>query len=361
MPGELDYPLPDDAKLKTSSGHYVAYLDVWERHISCVEDESIREVALGGPDTATRAKVIWQVKLLKLDSASACADGAKLLQQLADRSLPTLRARVKQEAASTDPCVTSADSRYRGPENQLCRVEIHKVSDAGTATFKFSRENSSVELPILDLKTGGATGQMIVTLVHLGRDAKLGVAIGDWVELVNDDYARQNRAENLLRIDAIDPAERTVTLIGNSNVTAEQSKHPLLRRWDHQAGDKAQDGLTLDGGAAKVVEGPEKWLNLEDGVQIQFGPGGIYRTGDYWLIPARTATGKIEWPDAPDTDPAALPPHGIVHHYAPLAIISVGAEGTVTLEQDCRCQFEPLRCAYGYHYGGLGIGPDWPE
>jgi len=41
-------------------------------------------------------------------------------------------------------------------------------------------------------------------------------------------------------------------------------------------------------------------LTLADGVQIQFqksdpdGPAETYRTGDYWLIPARTATGDVE-------------------------------------------------------------------
>ena len=34
----------------------------WERHITWLEDERIREVGLGGPDTATRAQVVWQVK-----------------------------------------------------------------------------------------------------------------------------------------------------------------------------------------------------------------------------------------------------------------------------------------------------------
>jgi hypothetical protein len=38
---------------------------VWERHITTVEDDSIREKALGGPDTATRTKVVWQVKLME--------------------------------------------------------------------------------------------------------------------------------------------------------------------------------------------------------------------------------------------------------------------------------------------------------
>ena len=43
-------------------------------------------------------------------------------------------------------------------------------------------------------------------------------------------------------------------------------------------------------------------LDLENGVQIQF-PGAvagevaaIYRTSDYWTIPARVATGDVEWP-----------------------------------------------------------------
>ena len=42
----------------------LAYLDVWERHITYVEDDHIREVALGGPDTCTRAQVVWQVRIL---------------------------------------------------------------------------------------------------------------------------------------------------------------------------------------------------------------------------------------------------------------------------------------------------------
>jgi Family of unknown function (DUF6519) len=37
------------------------FLDVWERHITFVEDDSIREVALAGTDTTSRAKLVWQV------------------------------------------------------------------------------------------------------------------------------------------------------------------------------------------------------------------------------------------------------------------------------------------------------------
>jgi hypothetical protein len=36
--------------------------------------------------------------------------------------------------------------------------------------------------------------------------------------------------------------------------------------------------------------------------------------------------------------PAALPPHGITHYYAPLAVVSVSADG-VFLVMECRSSF----------------------
>jgi len=90
------------------------------------------------------------------------------------------------------------------------------------------------------------------------------------------------------------------------------------------------------------------WIELEDGIQIQFQPSATaqpnyYRTGDYWLIPVRTATGDVEWPGTADA-PAALGPRGVVHHYAPLWIISVAATGAVTAADtdDLRRNITPL-------------------
>jgi hypothetical protein len=54
-PGELE------------NGTYLVYLEAWERHVTAIEDESIREVALGGADTSTRSEVVWQARLLEFD------------------------------------------------------------------------------------------------------------------------------------------------------------------------------------------------------------------------------------------------------------------------------------------------------
>ncbi len=37
-----------------------------EQHLTAVEREELREVALGGPDTATRTRTVWQAGLVTL-------------------------------------------------------------------------------------------------------------------------------------------------------------------------------------------------------------------------------------------------------------------------------------------------------
>ena len=372
-----DLPVPGTL---TNGSTYLVYLDVWERHITYLENDDsngpgIREVALGGPDTATRAKVVWQVKVTDKgpDGKTVPTSGEPSLQKMIESTWSTwvaqwqptnrgmLKAQVQPAPASSDPCTMSPDARYRGAENQLYRVEIHQGSMAGdgssSPTFKWSRENGSVVFPILQLPPsdpGTTPATTIVTLANLGRDDRFGLAEGDWVEIVDDDYVLQQRAENLLRIQAIDRTTMTVTLTGTrtsgSVAGTDPTKHPLLRRWDQQAGDSDDDNVAIgNDGTVGLVETSatnDAWLDLEDGVQIQFQAGATYRTGDYWLIPARVATGNVEWPIAVDDQanagPAALPPHGVEHHYAPLAVITVDGNGNVTSPTSLRRTLTPV-------------------
>src|SRR5574341_1089236 len=57
------FVLPKGQGQISAEGIYLLYRDIWERHLTALEDPSIREVALGGPDTATRTQVIWQAVL----------------------------------------------------------------------------------------------------------------------------------------------------------------------------------------------------------------------------------------------------------------------------------------------------------
>jgi hypothetical protein len=326
---------------------FLAYLDVWERHVTCFEDENLCEIALGGIDTTTRAQVVWQIKLRELTTDQAGKDCKDI--PLPVGSSACLRAQSQTPQTSDDPCNIEPDARYRGAENQLYRVEIHTGNiDEETQepldvepTFKWSRENGSVVFPVNSIVQGNDTTE--VRLANLGRDDKFGLLEGDWVELSDDAYTLHNRAGRLLQIVSIDRDEMSVSLNGTPEFTINEdsASHPLLRRWDQKAGDPKKGGLTLnaDDKAANIEEG--NWLTLEDGIQIQFeemnkenpeggNPEGgspdkektVYRTGDYWLIPARTATGNIEWAKDNQGKPAAQPPLGIKHHYAPLGIFS---------------------------------------
>ena len=334
------------------NGFSQIYLDVWERAMTYAEDDSIREVALGGPDTAARSKLVWQVKWTQ--PAGAGADGPPCGTPPPPAPRGWLQAMAKQSSPSTNPCIINPNASYTGPENQLYRVEINRGGAAGTtpgtsATFKWSRENGSVIYPIA---SGGGTATVVVE--SLGRDDRFGLVEGNLVEVQDDRSVLLNLPGNLLLVQAIDSTTMTVTLNGTPDAVlgSDETLHPLLRRWEQASGDPAEGGLTLDNdNAAFVQEGV--WLTLEDGVQIRFQPAppvNQYLTGDYWLIPARTATGDVEWPKVtdvqgnPETDdqgniiPVALPPHGITHYYAPLAVISVGAND-VSVVSECRSSF----------------------
>lgn len=341
-----DYPLDETiADDKLPDVPFLVYLDVWERHITTLEDPHIQEVALGGPDTAARTKIIWQIKVKAwkdLDipfeaSRVTCENGrlvsfvmAYLREQLKPSpwELMSARAQVPEDSDAKNVCIVSPEARYRGAENQLYRVEIHRKGKIGDknngATFKWSRENGSVVFPIRSVD------KATVSVDDLGRDARFGLQVGDWVELVDDATVLRGEAWPLRQVKAIDSIERLVTLSDApvQEVGNDQSRHPLLRRWDHQQGDPKTGGLELaSDGAALVVESEDDWLNLEDGVQIQFPwLQSYYSTGDYWLVPARTATGNVDWP-LRDGKPRQLLPRGIEHHYAPLAIVFAKAGG----------------------------------
>lgn len=171
-----------------------------------------------------------------------------------------------------------------------------------------------------------------------------GFAAGNWVELSDDTAESLGRPGTLVQlvkvegdILSVDPSA-ILPPIGNFSV------NPKVRRWDHVATDAVSladdDAVPIQESPAGATPDQVVWMDLVDGVQIQFSNGGNYRTGDYWLIPARVATGQVEWPQADDLNPQPLPPHGPEHHYALLGAV-VKLRETVMVE-NLRCEFQPL-------------------
>ena len=144
--------------------------------------------------------------------------------------------------------------------------------------------------------------------------------------------ADQKAIHPLLQVKGIQSADVDqmyirVTLSGTPGIRVSRNSknHALLRRWDQK--ENTDKSVELSEGAIKIVEysdGDDNvncWLPLEDGVYVQFQQEDCnYRSGDYWLIPARVIIGDVEWPES-DGEYLPLPPRGVKHHYAPLAII----------------------------------------
>lgn len=109
----------------------LVYIEVWQRLITYLEDEDIREVALGGPDTATRVKTIAQVKVAPLppvltrDGQITCAEALATLP-VSGGTLTTLQ---PTDSLPPDPCRLPDPASYTGRENHLYRVEIHDAGD----------------------------------------------------------------------------------------------------------------------------------------------------------------------------------------------------------------------------------------
>jgi hypothetical protein len=320
-------PLPE-------TGRFLVYLRVWERLVTAVQDSLIREVALGdlGPDTAARSQVVWQVAQFPLPDG---ADPVPAWQEWLDglhNPRGTLQARAGDPSATDgDPCVLPPGSRFRGESNQLYRVEIHRTGTLGSATFKWSRENASVVFPIVSL-----SGDQ-VEVTTLGRDGKLGLEAGDLVEIVDNaqaarvaDDVPQHNVPELRRVLAVDPANRLVTLDhskGHSGVGTDPRRAPFLRRWDNQpptqpSGQRGRKGNQP--AQATTITVTDQWIPIEDGISVRFsGDDGHFRRGDFWLIPARTATGDIIWP-VDQHGPVAKEPDGVDYHYTPLAVVTAG-------------------------------------
>lgn len=364
---------------------FIAYIECWERHVNAVQWPALREIALGGPDTASRAQVVWQVRAatakwvdeqtalvrqaltarqgaLAVGSteADAVAEQLKALpgfqKKIVDEigkgakpakgevstqaqewldafgwAPPRMRAVARRDALDNDACNISPDSGFRGRENQLYRVEIHAggVAVAGAAgpTFKWSRENGSVMFATRSgqgIKTtpspAGAGGTLTIALETLGHDRRTGLCLGDRVEATSDVLELAGEAPTLGKITKLDRTARTVVVELTSGDVGAFVGCTRLRRWDQT--EHLNDAQTIP-----VVEGAGKdgYTTIERGIQIQFQPGGLYRTGDYWLIPARVASGDIIWPAPAGEEPVFVDADGIVRHRTALGLVAFTA------------------------------------
>jgi hypothetical protein len=330
-----------------AGGPHLVYLDVWQRELTYLQEPGLVEKAVG-VDTTGRLQTVWQVKVLRNIGNATCTTP--------DANVPGWPAVIRPSGArlTTDtgdvpgdpnPCLVPPAAGYKGLENQLYRVEIHRGGSQANATFKWSRDNATVASRVMEIHGGN---RLVVESV--GRDDVLGFHAGEWIEVLDDWHELHRRPGLLRRIragDGVDTATRSIFLddalpAGLFPVDAQNrtdaTRHTRIRRWDQSGQVRRADGSAfhdLDASASSdgiPVPPAGTQVALENGILVELslaaGPGE-FKTGDYWVFAARSVDGSIELLDH-------APPRGIHHHYARLAVVTLP-----DAETDCRVLWPP--------------------
>lgn len=330
-------------------GKMLLYLDVWRREVSYLQDPELVEKAVG-VDTTGRLQTVWQVKILPNAGDIACTSKDDEITGWQDIIRPSA-GRLSTDTGKLDeeenPCHVSPAAGYLGVENQLYRIEIHTPGTPGNASFKWSRDR------VESLVTGINPAGNKLTVESMGRDEVLRFNNGDWVEITDDWHELHNRPGELRRIkieNGVDDITRTIQLESalssglfptDGQGKTISSRHTRIRRWDQSGTVYKENGdeySVLDTSGEIIIPADGSKLFLEKGILVDFSlasepslTGGEFKSGDYWLVAARSVDGSID-----ELDEA--PPLGIHHHYARLAVFDPG-DGE---PDDCRTLWPPV-------------------
>jgi Family of unknown function (DUF6519) len=297
---------------------YLAYLNVWQRFFSALDDLSILEPALTGADTAGRVENVWEVHVHAADNNPPIYTDPGWIP----------------DPGWSDPAISQATLAVQPKssgsifENRLYRIEIHQGGVQSAATFKWSRDNGSIAARVADI-----TGARITLGETLGNPA-VDFAAGIWIELKT--VGAPDEVPGLLaRLQSVQ--NNVLTVVGdgtNIQPFAPSVGTPgvIVRRWD--SGDASAGDIHVNTVA-------NAWITLgDDELEVQFDttPDNLFRTGDYWWFTTRTAIG-LNWPSS-ESPQFFQPASGITHSFSALALVQWNGTAWTGL-QDLRPLFVP--------------------
>ena len=359
-PASIDFgsqPYNLGATVPPGEAQYVAYLDVWQRPVTFIEDSSLVDSAIG-VDTSGRMQTAWKVGLAPIASGSGYSCSTPIGPLLNLPKVAGTLSNSTEGGGAVGPCCLTTGSGYTGVENQFYRVEIHTPgTPGGHATFKWSRENASVQTLVTGIASGTNTlnkPAMVLTVQSLGRDQVLGFSAGDWIEITTQTLDNACQSGELYKIDHVDIPSMSITLttefLPGSQFSAGSitgNNYTRIIRWDqggkiYTTADSSTALIDLDtlasnnlpNGCNGIPVPPDgSSVVLENGIVVSFdntSAGSTYSYMNYWNFSARAATGQI------DPLKQALP-RGIYHHYTTLSLVTFG--GTSPTATECRTEW----------------------
>lgn len=294
----LDQSDPNDPPLLPPAGGRtdLIYLDVWSEPITYVEDPDIREIALGGPDSATRMRLRQRVRVAQGEEG------------LISKRVPF------PEGNGTGEGTLSTEGVYTDQANRLYLVEVDTAGDIGTATVRWSEDNGSTIQRVLESLPPRSTSVKV-------EDASA-FQPGDRILLRKEFGDEEHRVAvvsgNVITLQQPTGAQLAQLPAGQRNVpeftTFALDDHPKIQRWNEFH--------------APIIPDPDQpflsmSVELSHGIKVRFSGKG-FKKGDFWTFRARGLAGEDATGVRATTHIEPLdfsPPQGVVHAYLPLAEI----------------------------------------
>jgi hypothetical protein len=321
------------------------YLFLREQEVAAVEDAPLREVALGGPDSGGRTRLLQRIVRTPAGGA-ACAPALKKTEAgwkalgldfdpdtLRLSSSATLQVTYVQPPVAETQCDPQVLGGYLGADNQMIRVQISSIDELDK-TFKlvWGYNNASF------LHRCTAIDNMTLQLIAEPIDSYHAPALGKAVEVLR----------SAVKLDAL-PAEDNYIAAHSGVVTTPTKAYvPGVRQLSLPAALPAPyvsdtTPLFLRLWEAEIAFTPGKPVDLAgSGLQVTIalpGTPGALTVGQFWAFSVRPSTPAKMYPqryfDAPQ------PPEGPRMWACPLAVIGWGSKGFELLN-DCRNKFDNL-------------------
>jgi hypothetical protein len=336
-------------------GAFVVSLLITEQSVCAVEDQALREVALGGPDSAARSRLMQRFPRIPIDGATCDAGAtavAALLQEdgvtidpysLQLLSSATLQAGFVPGPANTDPCTPAAAGGYLGADNQMVRVTVTQFDAAKqTGVLLWGWNNASL------LYRATATDPLTLTLTNTPVDEEHAPQQNQMVEilrselnLADNNYIAEGQGfvTSLAQGYSFDTGE--IVLADPLPAAYQNNKNPLfVRLWQAEVPFNTDDPTALDDVSGITVS-----------INMTALPTHI-AARPFWRFAVRPATPQNIYPQRYADKPQ--PPDGPRQWITDLAVCEALESGVDVLE-DCRN-------IWGGQDGGgccgLVLGPD---
>jgi hypothetical protein len=314
------------------------YLLVREQEVSAVEDRALSDVALGGPDTAQRTRMIQHI-VRHAGQAANCASGlgAAALYWLRVKGLVFDPATMRLNPQSTleasfpnaptpDPCEPEAVGGYLGADNQLIRIQI-----TGPNTLVWGFDDASF-LYRVTIDAGGQTitlQSQPVDAFHQPQATQAVEVLRSAAQLADKEYVASATGEVQTLTTSYNQDTRQIqlpTALPGQYTNPAQTPQAFLRVWQQQ--------LTFTRRTAIELGSTGLFVTLDT-------VGGVpFHVGDYWLIAVRPSTPTQLYPQR--YLDAAQQPDGPRMWACPLAAIAWDLDGVLLVHEYCLPRFDNL-------------------